>query len=176
MGKHSASGRAPASAASRIRDSRRGGAEPPHSSPPSSASAARVQSPRNPTRMTRRLRCATAPGNEGTLVYLASSTRHETPKLPGALATIPEFFHPPSGISTSQPASLERKVAKSRPPLMESTAGTFSHTSHLASALSASRTNSMVRLPRGSAIPPRFPPEENDWQGVPPTRRSISPS
>ena len=89
---------------------------------------------------------------------------------------MPEFPHPPSGGCTFHPTSSERNAAKSLPPLMASTAGTFSHTSHLASVLSASRTNSMARLPRGSAIPPRFPPEENDWQGVPPTRRSMSPS
>ena len=30
-------------------------------------------------------------------------------------------------------------------------------------------------MPRSSASPPRRPAIENDWQGVPPTRRSIGP-
>lgn len=126
--------------------------------------------------MTRRLRCGTAPGNEGTLVYCASSTRHETPKRPGAFVAIPAFPHPPTGTSTSHPASSERNAAKSPPPLRGRMAGTFSHTTHLASVLSARRANSMARPPRGSAIPPRPPPREKGWHEVPPTRRSISPS
>lgn len=175
IGKHSLEALSRASAEAHTRASRRGQASPPHSSPPSNASAALCQRSRHPTRMTRRLRCGTALGNAETRVYRASSTRHETPKRPGALVTIPAFPHPPPGTSTSHPTSSERNAAKSRPPLMASTAGTFSHTTHLASVLSARRTNSMARLPLGSAIPPRFPPVENDWHGVPPTRRSISP-
>src|ERR1035438_10005473 len=37
----------------------------------------------------------------------------------------------------------------------------------------ARRQNSMARLPRASARPPRLPATENDWQGVPPARMSI---
>lgn len=173
MGKHSASGPAPAPAAGNTPASRRGQASPPHSSPPSSTSAALRQQPRRPTRMTRRLRCGTAPGNEGTLVYRASSTRHETPKRPGALVTIPAVPHPPSGTWTSHPANSERRAAKSRPPSVERIPTTFSNTSQRTPVLRASPANSTARLPLGSAIPPRFPPVEYDWQGEPPTRRSI---
>ena len=34
----------------------------------------------------------------------------------------------------------------------------------------------MVRLPRASSSPARFPAMEKDWQGVPPARRSIVPT
>lgn len=176
IGKHSPEARSPAPAEFDTPIALLGQASPPHSSPPSSVSAALCQPSRRPTRMTRRLRCGTAPGNAGTRVYRASSTRHETPKRPGAFVTIPAFPHPPPGTLTSHPTSSERNAAKSRPPLMASTAGTFSQTTHLASVFSASRANSMARPPLGSAIPPRLPPVEKDWQGVPPTRRSMSPS
>ena len=70
------------------------------------------------------------------------------------------------------PQSFETKlsnVAKSRPPLEESTPGTFSQIIHSGSISAQARRYSSMSWPRRSLSPFRAPATENAWQGLPPT-------